>query len=450
MLASVGMTAAGVGLLVFLYDVVTGARPALSIWLHALGIAGVAVEVMIEQYREEDEGIGSAVAGTCFVFGLYLLAMWFVLAITTPFHAGPWSEVNGVGAFGLVVIVGGIVLGIGLWLASLVLGGLLTVARAVPGVPSPSAPDFAGLAARAREVLSRESDDAAVSLGAPTEPSDSGSESSNGSALSGDSGRTSGLPAAAGLDVISERTEVGPVLRIDGRTFTEGRQTVFAPREPLDVDDAAVADAASAAREWRSLASYDGVLTAHDAGEEPRPWVRTETPPSETIGDDRGVEETVGLLVDVAEAVRNAERYNIRHLGLRPNCVYVDGDDARVGDWGLSRCLREATGEDVTPWAAPEQVSDDFGPVGAHTDVYRLGLLAYYALTGVLPYATDSPETDDALRKTITTEDRIPPSRRGDVPAALDDPIMAAVAPDPEDRPDSASQVRDALREAVT
>lgn len=101
--------------------------------------------------------------------------------------------------------------------------------------------------------------------------------------------------------------------------------------------------------------------------------------------------ERLSLILKVAEAVGAAHTIGIVHRDIKPDNVFLrsDSHEPVVGDWGLAILLDEgerltATAEVVGSryFAAPEFEDGFADAVGPPADVYALGKLLYWALTG--------------------------------------------------------------------
>lgn len=158
------------------------------------------------------------------------------------------------------------------------------------------------------------------------------------------------------------------------------------------------------------------------------------------------------------EAVHAA---GIVHRDLKPENVFLnhdgDGGFPKLLDFGISRLDDSINGERAdkltregtvlgTPWyMSPEQVRGK-SDLDHRTDLYSIGVIMYEALTGLLPF--DS-ETIGDLMVMIATEPAIEVHRlRTDLPKELSDVVAKAMTKDRSRRFQSANTMRMALRRA--
>jgi serine/threonine-protein kinase len=132
----------------------------------------------------------------------------------------------------------------------------------------------------------------------------------------------------------------------------------------------------------------------------------------------------------------------------------LEPDFVKVLDFGLvkNRHLDQADAKltaanDVigTPaYAAPEVITADH-TVDGRADLYSLGCVAYFLLTGTHVFKADSA-ISMAIAHAVQTPE--PPSQRlgRALPADLEDLVLACLAKTPEQRPQSAEELLDALR----
>jgi serine/threonine-protein kinase len=163
------------------------------------------------------------------------------------------------------------------------------------------------------------------------------------------------------------------------------------------------------------------------------------------------VRDVVRLGSQVADALDAAHRAGLVHRDVKPaNVLVPPRGPVKVTDFGIAKA---AGSDDLTKtgtvmgtarYLAPEQVSGK--PTDARTDVYALGLLLFECLTGHPPFGGDSDVATAMARLTTAAPSiRI---ERADVPPALDDVIHRCLARSPEQRFESAAEVREALRRA--
>jgi outer membrane protein assembly factor BamB len=206
-----------------------------------------------------------------------------------------------------------------------------------------------------------------------------------------------------------------------------------------------------AAEDWYDVTTHENVVTIHDGGTDPRPWLAVEhVDDAETLTEfaDSSNEKIGAVVRDVAAALDSVETAGSQHGNLTPEHISIvetdtDGVQARVGGWGILPAIRDAQGRDhITRYMAPEQLPGSDPTPSAATDVYSLGAVAYYGLTGEPPVPADS----DAIRGGNIT----PPSEVAELPEALDAPVMRALAPDPDARFGSATAFAAALDDALS
>jgi serine/threonine protein kinase len=107
-----------------------------------------------------------------------------------------------------------------------------------------------------------------------------------------------------------------------------------------------------------------------------------------------------GYVKATAEAIHYAHQKGVLHRDLKPSNVLVDGhNQPRVTDFGLAKQVASGSNLTVsgqvlgTPnYMPPEQAGGRRREAGPHSDVYGLGAVRFFLLTGRPPFLADSLE----------------------------------------------------------
>ena len=163
----------------------------------------------------------------------------------------------------------------------------------------------------------------------------------------------------------------------------------------------------------------------------------------------------VGLLCEVLAAAGAAHAKGIVHRDLKPENVFVLRDGhVKVLDFGIAKLTpedgaptRTSTGAILgTPaYLSPEQVQSR--GTDARADLYAVGVMAFEALTGQVPFK--APSMFELMRMHVEAP---PPRLRElapEVPEALEEVVLRALAKQPDDRFATAAAMAEALQAAV-
>ncbi len=156
--------------------------------------------------------------------------------------------------------------------------------------------------------------------------------------------------------------------------------------------------------------------------------------------------KAAALAALLADAVEHAHRHNILHRDLKPANVLLTATGVpKVSDFGLARWLGDGAGLTVsgqvlgTPaFVPPEQADGRPDEVGPPADVYGLGGILYFLLTGRVPNRAPDPKHPLPLVPPRAVNPR--------VPKALERICLKALATVPDERHASAEALADDLR----
>jgi hypothetical protein len=158
----------------------------------------------------------------------------------------------------------------------------------------------------------------------------------------------------------------------------------------------------------------------------------------------------ISILYDVGDALGYAHGAGVIHRDVKAENILLDSSSSRalVTDFGIARVAEAApltaTGTvlGTVHYMSPEQVAGD--SVDRRSDVYSLGVVAFYALAGRFPF--DSPTASAVLVAHVTKE--APPLAQvaPSVPRGLARLVDRCLAKDPESRLQSCEELLMELR----
>ena len=148
--------------------------------------------------------------------------------------------------------------------------------------------------------------------------------------------------------------------------------------------------------------SHPGIVTIHDAGEDAStrtPYLVMEFIPGltlESLGEGGALpqEKALELTRQIAEALDYAHARGIVHRDIKPANILVDAEGrAKITDFGIAKLATSKftqTGMVLgTPaFMSPEQLTAQ--PVDGRSDIFSLGTIFYWLLTGKRPFGGDT------------------------------------------------------------
>jgi serine/threonine protein kinase/formylglycine-generating enzyme required for sulfatase activity len=199
-------------------------------------------------------------------------------------------------------------------------------------------------------------------------------------------------------------------------------------------------------REARAVAAlrHSGIVTVHDVHNDDNgsfivlEFVEGQTLAGYAESQQLSFDECARLMVSVAEAVAYAHQHGIVHRDLKPSNILVDAHgNIRIADFGLAirelgqrQLARETAG---TPnFMAPEQIRGETHRLDGRTDIWSLGVIFYWMLTGRRPF--DGPSPQEVFDEVLHSDPRPPRQVAADVPRELERICLKAMSKRMSDR----------------
>jgi serine/threonine-protein kinase len=164
-----------------------------------------------------------------------------------------------------------------------------------------------------------------------------------------------------------------------------------------------------------------------------------------------GVDESVRIAREVADALHYAHERGIVHRDVKPENILLHGGHAMVADFGIALAVSAAAGGRMTEtglslgtphYMSPEQATAE-KDISARSDVYSLGSVLYEMLTGNPPHVGASAQ--QIIMKIITTPADLVTVHRKSVPPNVAAAVAKSLEKLPADRFESAKAFADAL-----
>jgi serine/threonine protein kinase len=169
-------------------------------------------------------------------------------------------------------------------------------------------------------------------------------------------------------------------------------------------------------------------------------------------GKTFSVDEVVRIGADLAQAVQSLHAQDAIHLDIKPDNILMD-DKGKLTliDFGLSHHARypDLLAEEMrkgvgsAPYISPEQVAGIRSD--SRSDIFSIGVIMYELLTGELPFG--NPQSMSGLRKRMWAQAFPPRAIRKEIPRWLQEVILRCLEPRAADRYQSATRLRQVLRD---
>ena len=195
------------------------------------------------------------------------------------------------------------------------------------------------------------------------------------------------------------------------------------------------------------------LVRGHTLGE----WIESR----EDLGSPESLQEGLGILLKVCDALAFAHSRSVLHCDLKPANIMVGAyGEVYLMDWGLAqlrgkgvevqraegtpRLIREGRASGTPGYMSPEQARGNWSECDARTDVFSLGAVLYHLVTGRAPFSGESIQA--ALSHAVDNQFDPPQLAAAHlVPPELSRIVEKALRPAPDERFQSAGELKKEL-----
>ncbi len=160
--------------------------------------------------------------------------------------------------------------------------------------------------------------------------------------------------------------------------------------------------------------------------------------------------EIASIGAKIARALESAHRLGIVHQDIKPQNIIIDESDSpKLIDFGMARLNGAWAGDERQPlggtiqYMAPEQARAEAKGITGQSDVFALGAVLYFLITGKPPFGGGS--RDQNLKRAKECDFDVNTINNSTVSPALKKIVLTALASNPAQRFAGAKEMADAL-----
>jgi eukaryotic-like serine/threonine-protein kinase len=235
----------------------------------------------------------------------------------------------------------------------------------------------------------------------------------------------------------------GGIGRVFRATDVSGRMVAI--KIPIRYDEVTGTHFTKELHLWQGL-HHKNIVEIYSANIFPVPYIEIEYVGStvSTLPVPVDVNKAVRIVTGVAEGLRYAHEQGIIHRDIKPENIMIGEDGTpKITDWGLAKAIKDTKQTGLISFsmdfAAPEQLAPNkFGDTGPWTDIYQLGVVFYYLITGQVPFRGEGM---GEITHSILQSEPEPLSPGIPKKAALEDIIFRCLRKNPAERYTSLSEM---------
>jgi serine/threonine-protein kinase len=270
--------------------------------------------------------------------------------------------------------------------------------------------------------------------------------------------------------ILDGRYQLGSLLGVGGmaRVYLATdrvleRQVAVKVLSPSDAQDPLFVERFRREAHAAARLSHPNIVAVFDSGADAdQPYLVMEYVPGQSLAQllhrqgRLAPRRAVELAIQVGAALAAAHAQGLVHRDIKPANVLVGEDgQVKVADFGIVKAAAATTLTGTgtvlgtAAYLSPEQAQG--GPVDARSDLYSLGCVLYELLCGSPPFGSGADRAPVAIATRHVREPPEPPSMRNpQVDPALEAVVLTALAKDPAQRYQSATDMQEALQGVLT
>ena len=211
---------------------------------------------------------------------------------------------------------------------------------------------------------------------------------------------------------------------------------------------------------------HPGIVKVFDYGTEPRPYIVMEKleglPLRKYIRSKQlSYMQVMHLSLQICDILQYAHSKGIVHRDLKPDNIFVEPpnkqipyDHVKLLDFGLARMTKDNATSKLTKvgtalgtctYMAPEQAAGK--EADERSDLYSLGIILYEFIVGMTPFSADEHEA--VLYMQVHSKPEDPCQVNPDLPKPVGELLLWILNKRPEDRPQSALQLKKKIEEIL-
>ncbi|WP_321401915.1 protein kinase domain-containing protein [Maridesulfovibrio sp.] len=168
---------------------------------------------------------------------------------------------------------------------------------------------------------------------------------------------------------------------------------------------------------------------------------------------DAPMQQKVDMFIQAFKALQAAHEIGVVHRDIKPANMFVTNKgQVKVADFGIAKLIGEENSEMTTmgvgtaSYMSPEQIRGEM--VNESSDIYSMGVVMYYLLTGKRPFKGNTPQ----LTAMMHINDQPPTFEEmgsTDIPPQLEQVVQKCLNKNPKDRYENCTAVATELKEIL-